>query len=95
MKVHYVGWGRKFDEWRPISELSHFGVTNDLLRRGELVEQQLRQISIAIQESLNGGRRRDTSKSLEICISERTWNELANVLWAKREFRKKPSIHCI
>ena len=95
VKVHYVGWGRKFDEWRPISELSHFGFTNYIIRRDGLVEHQLRQISIATQESLNGARRRDTSRSLKVSISERTWTELANVLWVKRVFRKKPTIHGI
>ena len=67
MKVHYVGWGRKFDEWRPISELSHFGFTNYIIRRDGLVEHQLRQISIAIQESLNGARRRDQSEEYGQC----------------------------
>ena len=95
VKVHYVGWGRRFDEWRPVSELSHFGFTNYIIRRDWLVEHQLRQISIAIQESLNGARRRDTSRSLKVSISERTWTELANVLWVKGVFRKKPTIHGI
>ena len=94
MKVHYVGWGRKFDEWRPISELSHFGFTKYIIRRDGLVEHQLRQISIAIQESLNGARRRDTSRSLKVSISERTWTELANVLWVKRVFIRCVFVAC-
>ena len=48
VKAHYVGWRRRSYECRPLSELSYFEVTNDVIRRDELVEHQF--IGIAIQE---------------------------------------------
>ncbi len=77
VKVHYLGWGRKYDEWPPVSELT--GRVEGIEREEEkkLVDEELNQMKIQIQEMLNSVRRRDTLVDIRVPVSYKTWNRLS------------------
>ena len=95
VKVRYEGWGREYDEWRPISELT--GRANecetDEERQDDIVTLELDRIRVRIQESLTGLRRCDTLVTIKEPVSEKTWIIISGASRVKKAFKKRSTLH--
>ena len=96
VKVRYVGWGRRYDEWRPLSELTGSADEPELdeEEQDEVVKLELGRIRVKIQESLTGLRRCDTLIKISEPVSEKTWRRISGACRVKKTFKKKSTLHC-
>ncbi len=88
--------GRRYDEWRPLSEITGSPTVPELIEeeQDEVVELELDRIKVKIQESLTGLRRCDTLIKISEPVSEKTCRRISGACRVKRTFKKKSTLHC-
>lgn len=72
--VHYKGWSKKYDEWRPLSDILE---TPASLIEPDASEHFRIQLAIEIKEQLNGHRKTDSFVEIKIPVQKDTFNSIA------------------
>ena len=97
VKVCYDGWGREYDGWRPISELT--GMSNedetDEEGRNFVVRLEVDRIRVKVQKSLTGLRRRDKIVVIREPVSEKIWRAISCACRAKKSSKKKSTLYSL
>lgn len=77
LKVHYIGWSRKFDEWRVPSDV--VDIPQSLIKSSAEIETRFKsELQIAVKESLHCNRKCDSLVELSIPLPRDTFKVMTD-----------------